>query len=530
MIATDEIKNAIARLHDRNSNDFQSLLKQVEEHHRRINLNMPQLIATLSTAPTLVLEWGRGTGKTTLRGYRWSEIGKQMPRSTGLFIGPTYQAILTRIVPSLVQGLEMFGLYQNLHYFIGKKPPRSWQNAWPSAYQPPDKHDHYITFWNGMGVHLISHDVKGDGRGLNSDWIDADEAALLSGKQLQSDQRPTLRGTNKKAFKDSRFFGSQLYSSTTPLTSDGQWFIDYEEKAISNPKQITFISATSAQNSHNLMDGYLEKAKAEAYEEYVYLAEYENVRPSFTKDGFYYMFSKDIHTYTDYNYDHYTQATSIDCRGDADLIAGLPLIGGVDWGASINSLTINQYNQQQNIYRTLKSFYALGSEQKIQDDLFEDFDRYYHYHPTKTIYLWYDNSGNAKVGNVRYTRAEQAAAQLRARGWKVILMTVGGSNPSHAMKYELWAAIMKGDTPLLPSYRMNQANCKELYISMKNAKAIKGRDGLIHKDKRSEKSTRIQRQHATDLSDANDTPIVGMFSHILNQFGSTLPAVRVSAS
>ena len=92
------IKQAIQELHDKGSGDFQSLLREVGQ--RKIELNLPQMVAARSPAKTLMLEWGRGTGKTTMYGYRWSQILTEMPRSTGLLIGPTYQAILTRIVPS----------------------------------------------------------------------------------------------------------------------------------------------------------------------------------------------------------------------------------------------------------------------------------------------------------------------------------------------------------------------------------------------------------------------------------------------
>lgn len=524
-----EVKKAISRLHEKNGSDYESLMREVDGRHRNIILNPAQLVATISRAKTLILEWGRGAGKTTLRGARWSRILREMPRSTGLFIGPTYQAILTRIVPSLVQGLELFGIYKDLHYFIGRKPPRAWQNSWGKAYQPPERYDHYITFFNGMGVHLISHDVPGDGRGLNSDWIDGDEAALLNGKNLEENTTPTLRGTNNKEFKHSIFLGSEIYSSSTPLTPEGQWFLDYEQKAIENPVGINFISAPSSVNIENFRDGYLEQAREKSYQEWVYLAEYENVRPKFSKNGFYFLLDTDIHCYVNFDYNHYTDlGQANDCRGDADLVKGVPLTLGIDWGAAINCLCANQHLKSINEYRTLKSFYALGEEQKIQSDLFIDFHKYYQHHDTKKVFLWYDNTGNSKTGMTRYTRAEQARTQLQSFGWDVQLMTTGQSNVSHDLKFVLWEAILKEDNPALPRYRLNKANAPELWISMRNAKIARSRTGVIQKDKSSERSTKILRQHATDLSDANDTPVVGMFSHLLYSSQTSLPGMTIT--
>lgn len=524
-----ELQQEINRLHRRGSGDYQSLMRQVKEKRQHIKLNLPQAIASKYYKKLKVLEWGRGTGKTTYRGKHWSDILREMPRSTGLFIAPSYQFALTRILPSLVQGLEMFGLYRDLHYFIGQRPPRSWRKSWGNAYQPPSDYKRYITFWNGVGVHLISQDVDGDGRGLNSDWIDADEAAKLDISKLQDNTDPTLRGTNKHAFAKSQYFGSKLYSSSTPITPEGKWFIDLEEYAIQQPRKAVFIRADCSHNAHNLRLGFLEEAEAQAYQMWTFLAEYKNVRPKFVKDSFYALLNSDIHLYTNFDYSFYAEpGQQPDCRGDADLVKGQPLILGVDWGAAINALTVNQHLRSLHEYRTLKSMYVLGEDQKIQDDLFQEFHNYYEYHDAKHVYLWYDKSGNHQTGNTRQTRAEQARKQLERLGWTVSLMTTGSNNPDHDMKHRLWEMLLREDNPFLPRYRINKQNAHECYLSMRYARTKQTRDGGIKKDKTSERSGRIPRQHATDLSDANDSPIWGMFKHYLQTMGSIMPEARIS--
>lgn len=501
----------------------------MENRQKKVELTLPQIVAGLAQQKTLILEWGRGAGKTTIRGYRWSQILREMPRSTGMHIGPSYQFILTRIVPSLVQGLEMFGIYKDLHYFIGRQPPRSWRNAWGKAYQPPERYDKYITFWNGVGVHLISHDVPGDGRGLNTDWIDGDEAAMLDPNKLQENTDPTLRGTRKSAFEKSRYFGSRIYTSSTPIAPEGKWFTDYEEKARQDPAGIAFISATCRHNLHNLRAGYLEEARKNAYSEWVYLAEYENVRPRFTKDSFYALLNPDLHLYSNYDYGYYDMPDKhVDCRGDADLVAGQPIILGVDWGAAINCLTVSQHLRSLNEFRTLKDFYVLGEDQKIQDDLFRDFARYYEHHNTKKLYLYFDNTGNVRTGNTRMTRAEQARKILREQGWEVSILTTGNTNPLHELKYLLWQAILREEDQRFPRFRINKHNARHLYISMKHARTTQGRRGEIKKDKSSERSSKIPRQEATDLSDAMDSPIFQMFHTLLRQHSGGLPGMRTT--
>ncbi len=474
----------------------------------------------------MFLEWGRGTGKTTFLGHHLRSLAYGMPRSNGMFIGPTYQKILTQIVPSMIQGLEMQGLFQNLHYFIGRKPPKSWN--WSMPYQPPEKPGKYVYFFTGMGFNLISHDVVGDGRGLNTDFEIGDESALLDKNKLDENTSPTRRGSNKTAFKNNPLFVSRLHVSSTPLTAKGRWFTEMEESSKVNPEKIKFMSADCRFNMQNLSDTYLDDAR-DGTLPWIFDAEYMNIRPRQVKDGFYPLLDEDKHTYESFDYSHYHQVgQSIDCRGDGDVKQSLPLILGVDWGAVINCLTVCQYDNRE--IRALKDMFVLGDDKKIQDDLFDEFNEYYKYHATKTIFMWYDNTGNVHTGVTKYTRAQMAKKQLESKGWTVRLMTLGGRNPEHGSKQTLWNAILKEDSTKLPRFRMNRSNCRNLWISMSNAQAIQGSTDEIRKDKSSEGSSSIKREHATDLSDSIDTVVYGMFKKLLTNLGMSLPGVFVKKS
>ena len=543
-----EITQQIARLHEKGTGDYETLLRQVNKATslKKVELNLPQFYADKAgdmmyrnedghlLGVAIYLEWARGVGKTTMRGIRWKKITIQLPRSTGLFIGPNYQFILTRIIPSLIQGLEMFGLYEGLHYFIGQQPPQKWRKYWGRAYQPPKKYDRYITFFNGVGVHLISHDVKGDGRGLNTDWIDGDEAALLDPNALQENSGPTKRGTNTQAFYGKPMFGSEFYTSSTPISEEGQWFVNMEEQAILHPNRVKFISATSEHNLHNLRPGYLADAKMNAYSLWKYEAEYENIRPRFSSGGFYGLFNEKIHAYSlqHDNYDFYKPnreqllKANADCREDYDLISGTPVIGAVDWGAAINCMVVCQDLRDRGEFRALKDFYVLGEDQKMQDDLADDVASYYRYHDCKEMYLWYDSTGNNNTGNTKKTRAEQFRDHMATHGWLVYLMTTGGSNPLHDQKHLVWEAILKEDRPWLPRFRINKWNCADTCTSLRMAKTAPGRHGEIKKDKSSERSKKISRQHATDLSDAIDNPIFGLFRKKVKSRPSSMPDMK----
>lgn len=522
------IKQEIQKLHDKGSGDWQSLNKQVLNNFRPIRYNPLQLTMELAAdmCQELVVEAGRGAGKSTGIGARMRRVARELPRSNNILIGSTYQQILTRTLPSTIYSLEMQGLFQGLHFFVGRRPPASWK--WPQPYQPPSKYDKCIYFYTGAVYNMISQDVTGDGRGLNADTAIADEAALLSKDKLDSDTRPTIRGSNLRRFQGHPLFLSELYCSTTPLTQEGKWFVDKEEEAFRS-RQVKFLKATCVVNQHNLPADYLEKAKRGSIP-WIYHAEYLNVRPRFVKDGFYNLLDEDLHCYNDFDYTFYQHpGQESDCRGDSDLVPGLPLVLGVDWGAAINCMTISQHLVSDKEFRVLKSMYVLGDNQEIQDDLLRKFHYYYQYHDQKTIYLHYDATGNLRTGNTRSTRAEQARQLLTNLGWHVQLMTNYNTNPQHELKYMLWQRILREDDHRVPRFRMNRSNCRDLFVSMRNAQTRQGRNGEVKKDKSSEGSKKIDRQHATDLSDAMDQPIFNLFRQFLHGNTEQLPQVRVKS-
>ena len=58
----EQIKSAISNLHDQDKSDYETLLRQVDNHYEKVILNLPQMMASLSKSKMLILEWGRGTG------------------------------------------------------------------------------------------------------------------------------------------------------------------------------------------------------------------------------------------------------------------------------------------------------------------------------------------------------------------------------------------------------------------------------------------------------------------------------------
>ena len=526
----DEIKKHISELHTRNKGDYQSLLRQVAANYKPIQYNFPQMLASFAARrwKILILEMARGTGKTTDLARQLKDIVVDMPRSNNLLIGSTYKDMLTRTLPSTVAGLESHGIFQDLHYFIRKQPPPKWRKTWPKAYQQPLDYDKYITFWNGTGFNLISQDVPGDGRGLNTDSEVKDEAALLSKELMDANTTPTLRGSKKKVFEKSPFFKSSYAVSSTPLTLSGRWFVDMEEAAIKNPDLIKFISANSKWNRQNLAKNWLEDQRALVLP-WIYDAEYLNIRPNITTDMFYFLLDEKKHGYSNYNYRYYVEVgQTIDCRGDSDLELSKPLLLGADWGSAINSCVVTQSIGRE--FRVIKNFYVLGINRENQTDLYDKFDKYYSYKKphNNLIYLHYDNTGNIDTGFTKLTRAQQVKAQLEAKGWKVILVTRGRNNPQHDKKFRLWELILKENNDLYPIFRINIYNCRELLVAMQHAKTKERSDiAGVKKDKSSERATDHTRVYATDLTDALDSVFFQRYGYLLSNTGLILPQDKI---
>jgi hypothetical protein len=532
----DDLKAEIARLHHFNKSDFQTLLRQ-SKAVKQLNYNIAQIVSrrnwTNKDYQIIYDRWGRGTGKTTSIGGKLVYIAQTMPRSVGIFIAPSYKFLLTRIIPSIVNGLEMHGFHQGLHYFIGEKPPRSWK--WEKPYQPPSDFSKFIWFYTGFGMHLISQDVPGDGRGLNIDIEVGDESALLDFAIMEECTTPTLRGSKISEFKDNPLFRKRFHHSSMALTDVGKWVFDLEAKNLMGEKSALIIDASCKVNLHNLADGYLDDARRTSLSDIIFDAEYMNIRPSMAgADGFYSLFKEKVHGYRAQDRAQY--AAKDNCQADSDLVQGVPLLIGADFGSAVNFLVVCQHVRSINELRAINEFWVRSQEQKMQDDAFEAFNQYYlpHQGTCNEIFLCYDKTGNVETGNTRKTRAEQAQIYLQERGWTVRLMSVGRKNADHSFKFNLWEKIFQNSLSKLvyrnlPIFRINILRCRILLISIYNSKAKEGRRGEIHKDKTIEAKLlrKNEAEKSTHGSDALDTIPEALFSDILRFGNMGLPDASV---
>lgn len=471
-----------------------------------VQQTLPQLMISIAPQRDIYAEMARGAGKTTVFGKRMRDLVMEMPRASFAMVGQTYMQMLARTLPSAIEGLEMFGLYKDVDYVIGRCGQK---NGFAMPFQPPSQWNNIIHFANGAIFQLVSLDNPNSGRGLNSYAELGDEAALLDPEKLYNNVKTTNRA-QKAEFKKCRLLGSSMYVSSTPVSRRGQWFVDMEKKAKQNPHEILFIKASALSNPY-LRPDWFKKMKDEAVSQTMYEAEILNIRPKKIENGFYANLNARRHYYSDYNNSYlegvdHNKSYNVSCLQDSDVDFKSPLIMSLDFGV-FNGIVISQ--EQDYEYRVLKSMHVKSP--KLLDDLIlEQFIPYYRAHQCKEVYLYGGHDGHHRLPNSSKTLFEQVEDILYKNGWTVHLLAKNVA-PTHADKYLLINAMLKETESNLPVIRINEHNNTDLIIALERAEAKEGNLG-VEKNKSSERNKSLPQEHATHLTDAFDYPIYALYN------------------
>lgn len=512
----DLIAQKIERLKRKGSAKIKRILDCDDLKVKEFVLNLPQSIATYFLKNTIldlfVCEWGRGTGKTAEEAILIEYIARTMPRSKWAIYAPSYNKFFEDEIPNIKAVLEKLGMYENIHYYVGRRAPESAQ--FDEAFQSPDNYQHCIHFYTGCTFQVLSEAKASAAVGLNLDGLIVTEAVYCNISILERKVFPAIRGSNGRWFEKHNLFGLKAFFSSTPIDISGKWFTDLELTCAMYPATSKYIKAPTSANLENLKEGYLKEAEKITADRVIFEAEYLCIRPKLVNEAFYMLLDEDLHGYE--NPKLLTNPYN-DCRDDNDLNPALPLFIGIDLGAVINSATTAQSYPDE--LRILKDFFVLSSDQKIQDDLVTDICDYYQHHKTKVIYLYFDAQGNNDTGNTRLTKGQQLANDFRKRGFTVIPMTNRRTNDSHALEHEICLRLMSEENTIFPKFRINKSNAPYLLGSMKNARVkLSGIKKVIQKDKSSEKKLKnAQRMFATDLSDSFKAIVVQLYRRRLKR-------------
>ena len=531
------------------------ILKKMSKPKKEIYFNKPQRLTQLIGAKTTVIVAGRRTGKTDSIAAPFVLRNMQrMAGSTGGIVVPTFKHGLTNTIPGLLAAWNRWGYVRDVHYVIGKRPPKSFGKP----IIEPANYEHVITFYNGSVAVIISQDRPGSSNSLTLSWLLIDEAKFINYDKLKEETLPANGGI-KSFFGQHSYNHSMMILSDMPQTSKGSWFLHYKEKM--DPELITTIEGTIykiwsiRQHVRELkakgqpvptyirkrlqyLDRDLNKMRSVA----VYYKEYSSIenlqllgenyikqmkrdltpltfqtsilcqRIGIAKDGFY-SSMRERHKYdaSDFKYlDSLEWAetfdeTAIDCRADADLDPSAPICIGMDYNANINWIVAGQPRNGRLL--VLKSFYV-KYERKLTE-LINDFCMYYAHHHNKEIVFYYDSTA---LGSNYAVNEEDfhwvIKNNFEMHGWTVNDVYLG--NPmKHDEKYLLINQGFAGRNKLMPMF--NRQNNDDLILAVQSAGVVRGRNGF-KKHKAGEKLAENEEnllEHRTDGTDAFDTLYIG---------------------
>jgi hypothetical protein len=473
---------------------------------KSVYLNPKQQAFLASQAKKKVWIGGRGTGKTTVGGVAQWEKAIKMPRSKGFILGLTYNQILTKFLPPMIEMWERLGMKEHEgssnpgHFVIGKKPPSNWA----TPFQSPRKYDNTISFFTGRCIELLSFERNNSSIGGSYDDAMIDEAVLIDKERHDKEIRPMIRG-NIFRFADNHLHQQRIYVSSQSWLQKGYWVPDMAKEVDPKDSLKTFyLESTTHDNIDVLGKDYLAALKRDL-PYWTYQVEVLNRRLNKLPDGFYDEFNEDRHLYFDSFYYDQDEHGRMVTKGDRDYNDKLPLEISFDFGARFTCMTVHQEDRDeygQTVERVINSFYRKRDRttpegRSLIEAVLDDFVQYYGKH-RNLLKIWGDRNGNSLQANSRYTYYQEIEKKLKEKGYTTKLC-VTGLDAAHQVKHYLINRMLSEADKELPIIRINQNRCKNLIVSIQNAPVLPD----FKKDKSSERQE-IAQETATHFSDAFD--------------------------
>jgi hypothetical protein len=490
------------------------------QSRKSIYLNPKQLAYVQATQEDKGFCGGRASGKSTSNGPDSAMKVLEMPKSKGAFLGLTYNQIMTKFLPPVIDMWKQMGMVEHTetqmgHFVIGKQPP-SW---WEKPYQPPQYYQNVISFWNGSCIELLSLDRKNTNRGGNYDWMIVDEAQLINKERFDKEIRPSVRG-NKYRFKSARHHQVSLTGSM-PWLPSGMWFPDMAEEAKKFPNKVFYIEATPFDNIKVLGGEYIKRLQR-TLPFLVYQVEVENKRITKLPNCFYDEFDEVKHCYwTYYEYSDDEDRVKIT---DTDYDPNENLDIAFDFNGKFTSCIVGQEKLKPNWeFRFINEFFekrdvnsAINYDPAMEDmkDIIsvtvQKFINYYRGHKPYVL-IWGDRNGNNNYAGRVLTFYQQIEKQLKAAGFNVVLMVERTLDPLHQLKHLVINSLLRGSANY-PIVKINAERCKNLLVSIQSSPLTPD----FKKDKSSENED-IPQERATHLSDCFDNLLYPKYSHLIEK-------------
>lgn len=523
-------------------------IPEVEQPIKKLILPLGILLIRLIRAAEMFLFAARGTFKTS-RGIALYVVDMvyEMPRSTGVGVGLSFEHLGDNTIPPLLKALEEFGFRNGEHYVIGKRPPKEWPRPYGGILN--DKYDHVMSWHNGTCIYMVSLVKKASANGISAQWGFFDEVKFMDEKELVDEIFPIFRGNEetKELFSSSSGYLSKFFA--TDKKADPvkiKWLLNKRKRV--DQKRVDIV-VTLQLHLNELKEKFqksginkkqairqeiftIEKKLAALRQNMVYVAEvsaydvvyahgeawladkrrnskqhefavtYENKDPDKPGESFYPDFNDAVHCYDI----------------DNDIDAAKPFIFCSDYQHSIAPICVAQIGKlpgnDRNSLNYLNNLYAMPeyevdqlTEQErlqvVQGELQEAVQLFcdtYRNHGNKRVYYVFDQTATGRRVNAdKYF--DMVKKILRKNKWKVIDVYTGEA-PEHYMKHQdtrEW--LLENDDNDMP-IRISK-RCTKLIISITGSGATT-KNGKTQKQKLDEKHLTLNQSETTHFSDVFD--------------------------
>lgn len=475
-------------------------------NQRKFYLNPIAELYLQNMASLKIILAGRGFGKSFVNGVDIADDLVKLPRAKTLFLGLTYTQIYTNVLLPVTSALESLGYKRDIHYVIGKKPPKGFA----TPYQKPERYENVFSFWNGYSVILASFDRPQLMRGGSNDGVKTDEALLIKKDIYDEVVIPTLRPSSIR-LKGKEKMLHQHFTSSMPYGEKGRWLLEYEEKAKREPKKYGYFEGTSWHNRKVLGDDTILRWK-ESMSDIRYSIEVMNKRV-FNIGNRFYKSLNDDHFYDEAgNYDfvdglEFDLSAKRDCRWDSDCLFDKALDVSFDFG-NFTCMWVAQEHAHDQAYKMINTFHT--DENEILDDVCLKFCEYYKWKLNRLVIIYGDKMGHYKGGNTRWTQFETIERILTQHGYRVHFEWSG--DVDHLDRHDYINQLLRHDNPRVPYLLFNRTKCKDAKIALETTQMIDGK-----KDKRPERQA-IEQKHAPHYGDALDYLLYPKFKALENQY------------
>lgn len=472
---------------------------------------------------------GRASFKSSVGGglYNLRRVF-EMPRSTGVGVGISFNNLYENTVPPFKAFLISKGFVEDIHFTICKPPPASWPKPYLGVVDR--KYANTMSWYNGTAKQFISLRRKASGNGVSAQWGDFDEVKYMDEMELVDEIYPIFRG-NERYFQNcsgylSKFFMTDKNADPVRI----KWLLN--KRRFVNPKKVNVVLSLAVEE-RRLKEEYNRSTKFRKKElevdilavetrlsvlrsNMVYVAEISasDVRPILGEKWF-----KDKQRNTsEHEFKTIYLNEDPDRPGEAfypawngpkltyssndDIDNGKPLIISSDYQHTVAPIPIAQIGvlpgadlPSLNYVDEVYTLHPQGLRAAVKK-----FCKKFLAHGLKHVYYVYDHTAIGERSDAE-TFHKIVVDELEANGWTVWEIYTGQA-PGHYQKYTdtiEWMENKNGDSL---NIRIN-LRCKKLITSITGAGAkTVGKE--TKKDKDSETESKLDQSETTHFSDAFD--------------------------